>query len=260
MCRIETVPSSATTATRYNDIHGRRAPAGFRTPRRGITHIQNHENIDQCQPCHSAITCNSHCRHSGNFVVDQPQSDWKVVYPKRRHRVKKPIVVDHSDDELINNENYMYLVNRFGEISAKDALANCHDNESFELHAFKLLEGEASMLNPTGPVISSLSDIDEISYIDDMTDYAVQSDDDDILPVLTEGIVNVLSLDIAKICSSYALESVSTSRVDGCITMAPFSKAQNHVNCSISFCKDVETFRHEMSEQSGGGFTERKRA
>ena len=87
-----------------------------------------------------------------------------------------------------------------------------------------------------------------ISYIDDMTDYAVQSDDDDVLPVLTEGIVDVFSVDMARICSSYAIESVGTKRVNGCVTIAPFSKAQNHVNCSISFCKDVETLRHEMDQ------------
>ena len=138
-----------------------------------------HAGIDR----HSAHSCNYSCRHSGRFVVDQTQSDsWKVVYPKRRRRVKKPIVVDHSNDELINNEDCQWLVNRFGEISAQDALANIHDNESSKLHAFKLLEGEAHMLDPTGGVISPLPDIDDISDIEDMTDYAAQSSDDEVLP------------------------------------------------------------------------------
>ena len=83
------------------------------------------------------------CGRSG-IVVDQTQSDsWKVV-PKRRRR-SKPIVVDHSYDELIDNVDYQWFVNRFGEIRAKDAIAKCHDMESFKLQAFKLHaeEGEA---------------------------------------------------------------------------------------------------------------------
>ena len=143
MCRIETDASPATTAIRYDDNHEQIPPAGFRTPRRGSMNIQNNARRSKAQNpsgeplCagidrHSAYSRNSHCRHSGQFVVDQPHSDeWKVVYPKRRRRVKKPIVVDHSNDELIISDDYVWLVNRFGEISAKDALAHCHDNESF---------------------------------------------------------------------------------------------------------------------------------
>ncbi len=65
-------------------------------------------------------------------------------------------------------------------------------------------EGEASMPNPAGGVISFLDDIDEISCIDDMHDYAAQSSDDDVLLEKSEGIVNVLTLDIARICASYS--------------------------------------------------------
>ncbi len=103
------------------------------------------------------------------------------------------------------------------------------------------------MPDPAGSVMSSLSDINDISDIEDMHDYAAQSSDDDVLPdVCSEGIVNVLSLDMARICASYAQENMSTKRVDGCISIAPFSKAHNEINSSISCCKDVETLRHEM--------------
>ena len=53
---------------------------------------------------------------------------------------------------------------------------------------------------------------------------------------------------MASICASYAQENISTKRVNGCISIAPFSKAYNEINCSISFCKDVETFRFEMDQ------------
>ena len=159
MCRIETDASPATTATRYDDNHERLTSAGLRTPRKGSMNIQNNSRRGKVQnPSGEHLHANID-RHAGHsvregHVVDQPHCDsWKVVYPKRRRRVKKPIIVDHSDDELINNEDYLWLVNRFGEISAQDALASIHDNESCKLHAFKLLEGEAHMPDPTGAVI-----------------------------------------------------------------------------------------------------------
>ena len=74
-----------------------------------------------------------------------------------------------------------------------------------------------------------------------MTDYAVQSDDDEVLPVLTEGIVHVLSLDIAKICSSYALESVSAGRVNGCTSIAPFAR---HIIMLIALLVFVRMLKH----------------
>ena len=169
-----------------------------------------------------------------------------MVVPKRRRRsrrIRGAVVDKVVHEDLDNDVDTFVVLNHLGQIGAQDADAH----EKHETHENE--EGEAYMPSPAGSDMSSLPDISEISGIEDMHDYAAQSSDDDVLPdVCSEGIVNVLSLNMASICASYAQENISGKRVNECISIAPFSKIYNEINSSISFCKDVDTFRHEMDQ------------
>ena len=167
-----------------------------------------------------------------------------MVVPKRRRRSRRirGAFVNNIDQEIIDNDvDKCVLLNHLGQIGAKDALAN-------EIHeTFNHEEDEASMPSPAGSDMS----LSDLGSDEDMHDYACAETSDNEEPegVSPDGIVNVLSLDIARIMRSYAQDNIKgISRVNGCISITPFCKTYNEINCSISFCKDVETFRHEMDQ------------
>ena len=103
------------------------------------------------------------------------------------------------------------------------------------------------MPSPAGSVMS-VSDLESDA---DTHDNACAETNANDMPhgLKPDGVISVLSLDIARIMRSYAQDtSNSIQRVNGCISITPFSKAYNEINSSIQFCKDVETIRFEMDQ------------